>query len=44
MSAEAVALAASMILAAFALFFAPLPWAIVGVVQFGIVCVLFERI
>lgn len=44
MRAADVALAVSMILAVFAAFFAPLPWAIVGVFQFGVVYALFERI
>jgi hypothetical protein len=43
MTAADLALAASMILAAFALFFAPDPWGIVVVVQFGAVCVLYDR-
>lgn len=43
MTAEYVALAASMILAAFSLFFAPEPWGIVGIVQFVAVCALYER-
>ena len=43
MTAADVALAASMILAAFALFFAPEPWGIVGIAQFGAVCALYDR-
>lgn len=43
MTAADVAFAASMILAAFALFFAPEPWGIVGIFQFGAVCALYER-
>lgn len=43
MTAADAALAASMILAAFALFFAPEPWGILGIAQFGAVCALYER-
>lgn len=43
MTAADVALAASMILASFAIFFAPEPWGIVGIVHFGAVCALYER-